>query len=81
MSGPPWTICSEIFPTKVRGVSNSLTTFSNFLFNYFIAAVFLTATSTQLGKILSYLAIAMFISATWVFVYFSVPETKGKSLD
>jgi len=80
MSPIPWTLCTEIFPTHVRGLSNSLTTTSNFLFNYFVSAVFLTATSSEVGKVVSYLVLALFAVLAWIFVYTCVPETKGKSL-
>ena len=81
MSGTVWTLCSEIFPTHVRGVSNSLTTFSNFFFNYIVAAVFLSATSTETGKILSYLVLGGFCAAAYCFVNRYVPETRGKPLE
>ena len=80
VSGQPWTLCSEIYPTHVRGVSNSLTTFSNFAFNFVVAAVFLSATSTNWGKVISYLIIAIFCLLSYCFVNRYVPETKGKSL-
>ena len=81
ISGQPWTLCSEIFPTHVRGVSNSLTTFSNFFFNYIVAAFFLSATSTDIGKVVSYLVIAFFILCTFFFIKKYVHETKGRPLD
>lgn len=80
MSSMPWTLCSEIFPTHLRGVSNALTTTANFTFNYLVSALFLTATSTSTGKVTAYLLIAGFCLAAWIFIYKWVPETKGKSL-
>ena len=81
MSGTVWTLCSEIYPTHVRGVSNSLTTFSNFFFNYIVAAVFLSATSTETGKIVSYIVIAFFCALAFCFIKTYIPETKGKPLE
>lgn len=80
MSPMPWTLCSEIFPTHLRGVSNALTTTANFTFNYLVSAMFLTATSTNTGKVISYLIIACFALLAYCFVYRYIPETKGKSL-
>jgi MFS transporter, SP family, galactose:H+ symporter len=81
MSSQPWTVCSEIYPTHVRGITNSMTTFSNFLANFLVANFFLTATSTDSGKVISYIVIGTFCGMTWLFVYFLVPETKGRPLD
>ena len=80
ISGQPWSLCSEIFPTHVRGVSNSITTFANFFFNFIVAAVFLSATSTDTGKVISYLIIASFCLVGYCFINKFVPETKGRSL-
>ena len=81
ISGQPFALCSEIFPTHVRGVSNSLTTFTNFVFNFFIAAVFLSATSTDFGKVISYLVITCFCISAYCFVKKYVPETRGRPLN
>ena len=81
ISPQPWALATEIFPTRVRGVSNSITTFSNFASNYIISSVFLTATSTDIGKVVSYLAIAFVAIVAWIVIYNFVPETKGKTMD
>jgi len=80
LAAQPWTVCAEIFPTHLRGVANSATTTANWTGNYIISALFLTATNTSLGKIVSYLVIAFIAMLTFFFVFYFIPETKGKTL-
>lgn len=47
--GTPWTVNSEIYPLNLRGVGNSLSTFSNWVSNWALSAIFLTATEGSLG--------------------------------
>ena len=79
MSSQPWTVNSEIYAVHVRGTATSLATTANWISNYAIAAVFLTTTSSPLGRVLTYLVIAGFCMAAFVFVYVLLPETKGRS--
>ena len=79
--GPmPWTINSEIYPLWARGTGNSLATMTNWLFNLLISMTFLTLTEvlTRYGAFWLYTCFAF---TGCIFVYFFLPETKGKKLE
>ena len=77
MSGTVWTVNTEIYPIHLIGVANSIATSFNWLSNFIVSSLFLTLTSTDAGKVYSYLILAFFASSTWFFVYFLLPETNG----
>lgn len=79
--GPmPWTINSEIYPLWARSTGNAFATATNWSFNLLISITFLSLTEwvTPYGTFWLYGGIAL---SGWVFFYFFVPETKGKSLE
>ena len=51
MSSTPWTVNSEIYPLHLRGIGNSFATFGNWIGNFAISAVFLSATQSTLGQV------------------------------
>lgn len=65
----------------LRGIANSITTTTNWLFNYLLSAIFLIITSTEAGKLISYTILGLSCFVAYYFVYLYVPETKGCSLD
>lgn len=81
MGATPWAVNSEIYPLHLRGIGNSCATFSNWASNYMVAQVFLTATKTATGRVITFFAIGAFCTAAWIFVYKLLPETKGKSFE
>lgn len=76
----PWTINSEIFPLWCRGVCYSTTTSFNWLFNFLVSLTFLSLSkaATKQGAFWIY---ASFGAVGFVYFYFNLPETKGKSLE
>ncbi|KXJ09304.1 proton myo-inositol cotransporter [Exaiptasia diaphana] len=79
--GPmPWTLNSEIFPLWARSKGIASATAVNWICNLIIALTFLNLMEwiTRYGAFWLYGSIAF---AGWVFFYFMVPETKGKSLE
>lgn len=76
----PWTINSEIFPLWCRGVCYSTTTSFNWFFNFLVSVTFLSLTHavTKQGAFWIY---ASFGAIGFVYFYFNLPETKGKSLE
>lgn len=52
MGSTPWTVNSEIYPLHLRGIGNSMSTLGNWLGNYIVSAVFLSATETDLGEVI-----------------------------
>lgn len=79
--GPmPWCINSEIYPTSVRGIANSMATAVNWSTNFAMSASFLTLMSvaTRTGAFFLY----AFVSTLFlIFFYFYLPETKGVNLE
>ncbi|KAE9614564.1 putative major facilitator, sugar transporter, major facilitator superfamily [Lupinus albus] len=76
----PNILCSEIFPTSVRGTCISITAFT-----YWICTLVITSSFPSLLHLIGLTGVFLFfvvgcISA-WTFVYFKVPETKGMPLE
>jgi len=79
--GPmPWTINSEIYPQWARSWCLSVTTSVNWLFNLLMSMTFLSLTRaiTKFGAFYLY---AILAAAGFVYFYFVLPETKGKTLE
>ena len=79
--GPiPWLVMSEIFPLKARGPASSLATLSNWLLAFVV-----TKTYSSLALKLTIQGTFWFYSGCsllgFVFVFFVMPETKGKTLE
>ncbi|ORY00194.1 general substrate transporter [Basidiobolus meristosporus CBS 931.73] len=76
----PWVVQSEIFPLSIRGKASGIATAANWIFNLIISMTFLSLTQSisQAGTFWLYGGIACL---GWLFVYFLLPETKGKSLE
>lgn len=51
MGATPWTVNSEIYPLYLRGIGNSMASFGNWMGNYVVSALFLSATDSDLGKV------------------------------
>jgi SP family myo-inositol transporter-like MFS transporter 13 len=81
MGNAPWTVNSEIYPLHLRGVGLSCATTANWIANYAIASLFLTLTSTDLGQVITFAGISVFCILCFIFVYYLLPETKGKSVE
>ena len=61
---------------RLRGIGNSVATTANWLFNFLTAAVFLPATQSDAGIVVTYSVLALSCFATYAFVRRFVPETK-----
>lgn len=79
-SSPVWSTCAEIFPLHLIGIATSLTTATNWGSNFIVSSVFLSILKYDQGKVLAFLILAGFSAMTYAFVYFRVPETKGKPI-
>jgi len=80
MGSMPWCINSEIYPTHVRGIANSIATTVNWATNFAMSASFLTlmTVATRQGAFLTYAGISLLFL---VFFYRYLPETKGRELE
>ncbi|CAK8540139.1 unnamed protein product [Lathyrus sativus] len=76
----PSIICSEIFPTSVRGICISLTSLT-----YWACILAVTLTFPYLLQLLGLSGVfSLFVGGciiSWIFVYLKVPETKGMPLE
>lgn len=75
-----WILVSEVFPLKIRGISMSICTVSNFAFNFFVVASF-PILLNRLGGAWTFWIFGGVSILCLIFVYFFVPETKGISLE
>jgi sugar porter (SP) family MFS transporter len=75
-----WLLISEIYPQEVRGAAMSVASVGNWASNLLVSLTFLSLVGT-IGRPLTFWLYAAVGVAAIVFVYFLVPETKGRSLE
>lgn len=75
-----WLLISEIYPLKIRSSTEGLAATFNWGSNLAVTLTFLTLVQ-RFGASRTFLAYAMFAVAGWIFSYFYVPETKGRTLE
>jgi SP family galactose:H+ symporter-like MFS transporter len=75
-----WLMISEIYPLNIRGKAMSVASLANWGSNFIVSLTFLLLINAfgQTGTFWLYGAIGV---VTWFFVYFMVPETKGRTLE
>jgi len=80
LSGVPWVISSEIYPTDVRSTAVGQNTLANWLFNFLVAQSFLDLVDLlhAWGAFLVYAAFSI-VGGVWMYYY--LPETKNLSLE
>jgi len=81
--GPiPWILCSEIFPTRIRGRAMSVATFTIWVSCYLVAQSFPMLNDSEIiGPAKTFWIYAAFSLAAFCFVLARVPETKGRTLE
>ncbi|KAI5361175.1 Putative major facilitator, sugar transporter, major facilitator superfamily [Septoria linicola] len=78
--GPvPWAMPSEVFPSSLRAKGVALSTCSNWLNNFIIGLI--TPPLVQHTGYGAYVFFAVFCALSFVWTFFFVPETKGKTLE
>jgi len=75
-----WLLISEIYPLKIRGVAMSVATSANWGANLFVALTFLTLIQAT-GRSSTFWIYGLVGIGAWLFTWFYVPETKGRSLE
>jgi len=76
----PWLIMGELFPSHVRAAASSVAALFNWLLSFIVTLCFQTVADalTQGGAFLLFAGICL---SGFTFVFFLVPETRGKSFD
>ncbi|KAF9700917.1 hypothetical protein EKO04_000455 [Ascochyta lentis] len=78
--GPvPWAMPSEIFPSSLRAKGVALSTCSNWFNNFIIGLI--TPPLVQNTGYGAYTFFAVFCLLAFIFTFFCIPETAGKSLE
>lgn len=75
-----WLVLSEIYPLRLRGRAMSVGTVANWGANLIVALTFLTFTQA-IGKAGTFWLYGAISIGAWLFAFFLVPETKGKTLE
>ncbi len=75
-----WTLVSEIFPNRIRGSAVAFASFTQWIFN-FLVVLFFPYFLAFVGGATTFLFLALMCIVQWLFSYFYIPETKGKSLE
>jgi SP family galactose:H+ symporter-like MFS transporter len=73
-------LISEIYPQEVRGAAMSVASVGNWASNLLVSLTFLSLVGA-IGRPFTFWLYAAVGVAAIVFVYFLVPETKGRSLE
>ena len=77
-----WIVCSEIFPTRVRGRAMSLATFTIWTSCYLVAQTFpMLNDHPAIGPTKTFGGYALFSLAGFLFMLALLPETKGRTLE
>ncbi|XP_060523215.1 uncharacterized protein LOC132700112 [Cylas formicarius] len=78
--GPlPWAVVGEVFPSNIKGFATAVCSGSNFLVSCVITFLF-PLISEALGMAGSFWLFGAFCFVGIIFVYYFLPETKGKTL-
>jgi sugar porter (SP) family MFS transporter len=75
-----WTVINEIFPGHIRGRAVAVATAVNWGAAFLVSQGFLSLISV-IGDSLTFWLFALFCGLGWVWIYRTVPETKGQSLE
>jgi len=75
-----WLLISEIYPLKIRGLAEGTAAGTNWAFNLLVSITFLTLVE-MLGPSWTFWLYGVLAIAAWLFSYYLVPETKGRTLE
>jgi sugar porter (SP) family MFS transporter len=75
-----WLLIAEIYPLKIRGLAAGIAAGTNWLANFAVSLTFLSLLKL-LGPSLTFWLYGVLATGSWLFSYFLVPETKGRSLE
>jgi SP family galactose:H+ symporter-like MFS transporter len=75
-----WLLISEIYPQRIRGMAMGVATMTNWSFNLLVALTFLVLIE-NLGPSNTFFLYAVVSIGSFLFAYYLVPETKGRTLE
>ncbi|KAJ4223429.1 hypothetical protein NW759_006063 [Fusarium solani] len=75
----PWAVPAEVFPSSLRAKGVAISTCSNWINNFIIGLI--TPPLVQATGFGAYVFFAVFGLLSFAFVWFCVPETRGKTLE
>jgi MFS transporter, SP family, arabinose:H+ symporter len=75
-----WTLISEIFPNRIRGMAMSIPVFTQWVFNALVVLVFPWMLN-KAGGSFTFGFLALMAGLMFLFTLKYVPETKGKTLE
>ena len=75
-----WTMISEIYPNRVRGKAVSLATAVNWAAAFLVTQFFLSIVDA-IGEATTFFLFSSLCIVAFVWAYFRVPETRGRSLE
>jgi SP family galactose:H+ symporter-like MFS transporter len=75
-----WLLISEIYPLNIRGLAEGTAAAANWSANLLVSLTFLTLVEA-LGPARTFWLYSFFAVAAWIFSYYLVPETKGRTLE
>lgn len=78
--GPiPWLMIGELFPNKMKGIAGSISAAFNWSLAFTVTKLFQNMLNL-FGNGITFLIFGMICAIGTAFVYFRVPETKGKDI-
>jgi len=75
-----WTVINEIFPAHIRGRAVAVATAVNWASAFIVSQMFLSLIDA-IGDSFTFWLFALFCGLGWVWIFYAVPETKGRSLE
>jgi SP family galactose:H+ symporter-like MFS transporter len=75
-----WLLISEIYPLNIRSSGEGLAAAFNWVSNLLVSLTFLTLLQS-LGPTKTFWLYGLFAIVSWIFSYYIVPETKGRTLE
>ena len=75
-----WTVINEIFPGHIRGRAVAVATAFNWASAFIVSQVFLSLINA-VGDSFTFWLFGLFCAIGWIWIFYAVPETKGRSLE
>jgi MFS transporter, SP family, major inositol transporter len=75
-----WVVVSEIYPLIVRGSGMAMATMGHWVANFVVSLTYLSLIQA-IGETFTLWLYALMCAAAFLFCYYLVPETKGRSLE